>query len=78
MDTDERGLEFTEDGGREVAFEEVAEEGFGVERCAGEGLGTAEGDGQRKGGRLRKTEGAGKFGVAGIRRRFRFVFHAQR
>ncbi len=56
MDTDERGLELTKDGGREVAFEEVAEEGLGVEGCAGEGLGAAEGDGQRKGGRLRESE----------------------
>ena len=63
MDTDERALEFTEDGGREVAFEEVAEEGLRVERCAGKGLGVAEGDGQRKGGRLRKIDGVGKFSV---------------
>jgi hypothetical protein len=49
-----------------------------AERGAGEGLGVAEGDGQRRGGWLRKSERVGKLGVAGVRRRFRFVFHAQR
>jgi len=57
MDTD-RTSEFFEDGGGEAAFEEVAEEGFGVEGDVGDGLGVAEGDGQgdelrgRKDGRV--------------------------
>ena len=58
-----RWLQLLEDGGREAVFEEVAEEGFGVEGDAGEGLGVAEGG--RDGDELRRREVGDGRGVGG-------------